>query len=47
MVTALTALGVPFALSLSVVILYRVLNFAIFLPLGFYIYRQTLTQSSD
>ena len=42
MVAAFGALGLPFALALSVTVSYRVLNFALFLPLGFHYYRQTL-----
>ncbi len=42
MVGAFVALGVPFALALSVVIVYRVLNFVLFLPLGYYIYRRNV-----
>lgn len=45
MVGAFAALGVPFALALSVVIVYRVLNFLIFLPLGYYIYHQQVSNS--
>ncbi len=44
MVTAFAALGVPFALALSVVIVYRVINFAVFLPLGFHYYSERLGQ---
>jgi Mg2+-importing ATPase len=44
MITAFVALGVPFALAVSVVIVYRVLNFALFLPIGFYLYRKQLTE---
>lgn len=43
MVGAFTALGVPFALSFSVVIVYRFLNMLLFLPPGFYYYRKDLT----
>jgi uncharacterized protein (TIRG00374 family) len=42
MVAAFVALGVPLAVALSVVIVYRALNFLIFLPLGFHYYRKYL-----
>ncbi len=42
MVGAFVALGVPFALALSVVLVYRVLNFVVFLPAGYLIYRKNL-----
>ncbi len=42
MIGAFVALGVPFALALSVVVVYRVLNFVVFLPLGYLIYRKNL-----
>lgn len=42
MIATFVALGVPFALSLSVTVLYRVMNMLIFLPLGFYYYRRSL-----
>jgi uncharacterized protein (TIRG00374 family) len=42
MVGAFTALGQPFGLSLAVVIVYRVISMAIFLPPGFYYYRRGL-----
>jgi putative heme transporter len=42
MVGSLTALGVPFALALSVVLVYRVLNFVVFLPAGYLIYRKNV-----
>ncbi len=40
MIGSFAALGVPFALSFSVVIVYRMLNFVLFLPLGFRYYRK-------
>lgn len=42
MVGAFVALGVPFALALSVVLVYRVLNFVLFLPAGYLIYRKNV-----
>ncbi len=42
MVGAFSALGVPFALSFAVVIVYRFLNMILFLPPGFYFYRKDL-----
>jgi uncharacterized protein (TIRG00374 family) len=42
MVTILTALGLPLALSLSITILYRGLNLLLFLPIGFHFYRKHL-----
>lgn len=42
MIATFVALGVPAALATAVVIVYRVLNFAIFLPLGFYFYNRSL-----
>ena len=42
MVGGFTALGVPFALSFAVVIVYRFLNMILFLPPGFYFYRKDL-----
>ena len=44
MVGGFTALGVPFALSFAVVIVYRFLNMILFLPPGFYFYRKDLTK---
>jgi len=38
MTTMLVAFGVPAAMALSAVLLYRVFNKAIFLPIGFYFY---------
>lgn len=40
MIGALVALGQPLSLSFSVVLVYRVFNMAVFLPLGFYFYRR-------
>lgn len=42
MIATLVALGVPFSVSFPVVLVYRVLNFAVFLPVGYYYYRQTV-----
>lgn len=42
MIGTLVALGVPFNISLPVVLVYRVLNFAVFLPIGYYYYRKTV-----
>ncbi len=42
MIATFAALGVPFALATAVVIVYRVLNLAIFLPVGFYFYNKSL-----
>lgn len=46
MVGTYVALGVPFALSFSVSIIYRVLNMILFLPPGFYYYRKYLVRST-
>lgn len=42
MIATFTALGVPLALATAVVIVYRVLNLAIFLPVGFIFYNKSL-----
>jgi len=42
MIGTLVALGVPFNISFPVVLVYRVLNFALFLPPGYYYYRKTV-----
>lgn len=42
MIATFTALGVPLALATAVVIVYRVLNLAIFLPVGFFFYNKSL-----
>jgi uncharacterized membrane protein YbhN (UPF0104 family) len=42
MIGTFTALGMPFALAFAVVIVYRVLNLGIFLPLSFIYYRKHL-----
>ena len=42
MVAAFVALGQPFTLAFGVVIVYRGLSMLIFLPIGFYYYRQSL-----
>lgn len=44
MIGGFTALGVPFALSFAVVIVYRFLNMILFLPPGFYFYRKDLSK---
>lgn len=44
MIATFAALGVPLALSTAVVIVYRVLNLAIFLPVGFYFYNKSLVR---
>jgi len=43
MIATFTALGVPLALATAVVIVYRVLNLAIFLPVGYFFYNKSLT----
>lgn len=42
MVGSLVALGVPLTLALSVVVVYRGFNLLVFMPVGFYYYRQAL-----
>ena len=42
MIGGFVALGVPLALSLSAVLLYRILSMILFLPPGFYFYRRHL-----
>ena len=42
MITALSATGIPIAVGLSATLLYRVLNKALFLPVGFYYYSQII-----
>ncbi|HSX14421.1 MAG TPA: lysylphosphatidylglycerol synthase transmembrane domain-containing protein [Candidatus Saccharimonadales bacterium] len=42
MIGSLVALGVPFDVSFAGVLVYRVLNAIIFLPVGYYYYRKTL-----
>lgn len=42
MVGSFAALGVPFALALSIVVVYRVLNFVLFLPAGYWVYRKNV-----
>lgn len=44
MIATFVALGIPVALATAVVIVYRVLNFVIFLPLGFYFYNRSLVK---
>jgi len=46
MIGTFTALGQPFALSFAVVLVYRILNMAIFLPVGLYFYRKHLEEAS-
>lgn len=43
MVAVLTATGVPVAIGLSATILYRIINKALFLPVGFYFYSKILS----
>lgn len=43
MVAVLTATGVPVAIGLSATILYRIINKALFLPVGFYFYSRFLS----
>jgi uncharacterized protein (TIRG00374 family) len=45
MIGTFSALGVPFALAFAVVIVYRVLNMAMFLPIGLYYYRKHLKEA--
>lgn len=42
MVASFVTLGVSLALAVSVVVVYRVLNFVLFLPFGFYFYHRRL-----
>jgi glycosyltransferase 2 family protein len=42
MIGAFVTMGLPFSLSFSVTITYRILNFILFLPPGFYFYKQKL-----
>jgi len=42
MIGSLVALGIPFNVSFPVVLVYRVLNFGIFLPVGYVAYRKTV-----
>jgi uncharacterized protein (TIRG00374 family) len=42
MIGTFAALGIPFALSFAVVVVYRVLSMGIFLPVGLYFYRRHL-----
>ncbi len=44
MVGSFTALGIPFTTAFSVVLVYRFLNLAVFLPVGFYYYRRQVAQ---
>jgi uncharacterized protein (TIRG00374 family) len=45
MIGTLAALGIPFALSFAVVIVYRGLSMLLFLPPGAYFYRETLKEA--
>ncbi len=40
MVATFVALGLPFAVAFTAVLVYRVFNFAVFLPIGFYFYQK-------
>lgn len=42
MIATFLTLGMPYTLALSVVLLYRALNFFVFLPFGFYFYRKQI-----
>lgn len=42
MIATFVTLGMPYALALSVVLVYRTLNFVLFLPFGFNYYREEL-----
>ena len=44
MIATFAALGVPLALATAIVIVYRVLNLAVFLPIGFYYYNKSLAK---
>ncbi len=46
MIGAFAALGVPFALAFDVVLVYRVLNFVLFLPPGLHYYRKHLEEAA-
>jgi uncharacterized protein (TIRG00374 family) len=46
MIGAFVALGLPFALSFAVVMVYRILSMGIFLPVGLYFYRKHLQGAS-
>jgi len=45
MIGAFAALGVPFALAFDVVLVYRILNFVLFLPPGLHYYRKHLKEA--
>ncbi len=45
MIATLVALGQSFSLSFSIVLVYRVVNMATFLPAGFYFYRQRVRRN--
>jgi uncharacterized protein (TIRG00374 family) len=47
MIGTFAALGIPFALAFAVVIVYRVLNMGIFLPVGFFFYRRDLKEAKN
>jgi uncharacterized protein (TIRG00374 family) len=42
MIASFVALGIPFTIAFGIVIIYRSLSMLIFLPIGFYFYRQSL-----
>ncbi len=46
MIGTMASLGVPVALGLAVVVVYRVINLGLFLPPGFYFYRQNLSKEA-
>ena len=46
MIGAFVALGVPFTLAFSSVLVYRILSMILFLPPGFYFYRRHLLADS-
>ena len=45
MIGTFSALGIPFALSIAVVLVYRIVNMGIFLPIGLFFYRKHLKVS--
>jgi uncharacterized protein (TIRG00374 family) len=45
MIGTFSALGIPFALSIAVVLVYRIVNMGIFLPIGLFFYRKYLKTS--
>ncbi|HEY2004475.1 MAG TPA: lysylphosphatidylglycerol synthase transmembrane domain-containing protein [Candidatus Saccharimonadia bacterium] len=44
MIGTFSALGVPFALSFAVTLVYRILDMGMFLPIGFFFYRRHLKE---